>query len=149
MRAVHCPLCQRTDETVLWRNAALRVIDASAEGHPGFTRVIWQAHVREMTDLSATERQHLMHAVWMVERAQRDTLAPDKINLASLGNKVAHLHWHIIPRWRDDRHFPEAVWAMLPEDKDAARAQAHTRHVQAHLADYHAALIQALQTGMP
>ncbi len=23
---------------------------------------------------------------------------------------VPHLHWHVIPRYRDDRHFPESVW---------------------------------------
>jgi diadenosine tetraphosphate (Ap4A) HIT family hydrolase len=36
---------------------------------------------------------------------------PDKINLASLGNVVPHLHWHVIPRWRDDSHFPAPIWA--------------------------------------
>jgi len=43
-----CPLCQSAGETVLWCDAALRVIDASTESYPGFTRVIWHAHVREM-----------------------------------------------------------------------------------------------------
>jgi diadenosine tetraphosphate (Ap4A) HIT family hydrolase len=37
-------------------------------------------------------------------------LRPDKINLASLGNMVAHLHWHVIPRFADDPHFPQPIW---------------------------------------
>jgi diadenosine tetraphosphate (Ap4A) HIT family hydrolase len=37
---------------------------------------------------------------------------PDKINLASLGNVVPHLHWHVIPRFADDAHFPSPVWAQ-------------------------------------
>jgi len=37
-------------------------------------------------------------------------LHPDKINLASLGNQVPHLHWHVIPRFKDDPHWPFAIW---------------------------------------
>ena len=45
------------------------------------------------------------------ERVLRAELAPDKINLATLGNQVPHLHWHVIPRFADDAHFPDPVWA--------------------------------------
>jgi len=38
-------------------------------------------------------------------------MQPTKINLASLGNVVPHLHWHVIPRWADDTHFPDPIWA--------------------------------------
>jgi diadenosine tetraphosphate (Ap4A) HIT family hydrolase len=65
----------------------------------------------EMTDLTPPERARLMDAVFATEAALREVLAPDKINLASLGNAVPHLHWHVIPRYRDDRHFPKAIWA--------------------------------------
>ena len=52
-----------------------------------------------------------MDAVFATEAALRDLIRPDKINLASLGNTTPHLHWHVIPRFRDDRHFPRPVWA--------------------------------------
>ena len=38
-------------------------------------------------------------------------MRPTKINLASLGNVVPHVHWHIIPRWTHDSHFPDPIWA--------------------------------------
>lgn len=63
-----------------------------------------------MSDLSPEDQQGLMQVVLAVERVLRDLLSPDKINLASFGNMVPHLHWHIIPRWKDDRHFPEPIW---------------------------------------
>jgi diadenosine tetraphosphate (Ap4A) HIT family hydrolase len=34
---------------------------------------------------------------------------------------VPHLHWHIIPRYRWDSHFPEAVWAAPQRAADPAR----------------------------
>ncbi len=62
-----------------------------------FCRVIWNAHVREMTDLSAPDRAHLMDVVFAVETVLRRTRLPLRSNLASLGNLTPHLHWHVIP----------------------------------------------------
>jgi len=111
MAADVCPLCRRDDETVLWQDARCRVIAVSQPGYPGFCRVIWHEHVREMTDLVPEQRAHLMAVVWAVEEALRQVLDPAKINLASLGNQVPHLHWHVIARFADDAHFPDAIWA--------------------------------------
>ena len=106
-----CPLCQSRDENVLWNDATLRVILAGDPDYPGFCRVILNRHVKEMTDLPAAERLHLMQVVFAVEAALHELLHPDKVNLASLGNQVPHLHWHVIPRFTDDKHFPDPVWA--------------------------------------
>jgi diadenosine tetraphosphate (Ap4A) HIT family hydrolase len=106
-----CPLCRRVAETVLWQDGRCRVIAAPQPGYPGFCRVIWHEHVREMSDLSEAQRERLMAVVWAVEAALRQVLDPAKINLASLGNQVPHLHWHVVPRFADDAHFPDAIWA--------------------------------------
>lgn len=106
-----CPLCSSRDAPALWRDARCRVIGAAEPDYPGFLRVVWHAHVREMTDLDPDDRAHLMRVVWAAEAALRGELAPEKINLASLGNQVPHLHWHVIPRFADDAHFPDPVWA--------------------------------------
>lgn len=106
-----CPLCAAEGGERVWSDDRLRVILAAEPAFPGFTRVVWQAHVAEMTDLAAEARAHVMAVVYAVESVQRAVLRPDKINLAALGNVVPHLHWHVIPRWRDDAAFPDAVWA--------------------------------------
>jgi diadenosine tetraphosphate (Ap4A) HIT family hydrolase len=64
-----------------------------------------------MTDLDAVTRQRLMRVVFAAEQALRELMQPAKINLASLGNRVAHLHWHVIARFADDKHFPDSVWS--------------------------------------
>jgi len=107
---------------VLWRDDFCRVVAADEPDYPGFCRVILNRHVREMTDLVPEERQRLMAVVLEVEAALRDELAPDKVNLASLGNVVPHLHWHVIPRFRDDRHFPAPIWAPPARQRPAPRA---------------------------
>jgi len=107
-----CPLCAAPDaESVLWTDAHCRVMEAGDRDYPGYCRVIWNAHVREMSDLPDASRTHLLAVVVGVERVLRDLLHPDKINLASLGNQAPHLHWHVIPRFADDIYFPDSIWA--------------------------------------
>lgn len=106
-----CALCEQDGGEVIFRNDFLRVVLVEDADYPGFCRVICNAHIREMTDLEIAQRSQLMMTVCKVEQAIRDVLHPDKINLASLGNMTPHLHWHVIPRYRDDRHFPQAIWA--------------------------------------
>ena len=106
---------------MLWRDDFCRVVAVDDPDYPGFCRVILARHVREMTDLAPDERARLMQVVFAVETALREALAPEKINLASLGNLVPHLHWHVIPRFRDDRHFPAPVWAAPARPRSAPR----------------------------
>lgn len=109
-----CELCDHSGGEILWQDEGCRVVRVGGgEGaaFPGFCRVIWNAHVREMSDLPPDARRHLREVVDAVEAAVRQVAQPDKINLASLGNVVPHLHWHVIPRWSDDSHFPAPIWA--------------------------------------
>jgi diadenosine tetraphosphate (Ap4A) HIT family hydrolase len=64
-----------------------------------------------MSDLEPALRSELMNVVFAVEAAVREVMHPEKINLASLGNMVPHLHWHVIPRYLDDTHFPAPIWS--------------------------------------
>lgn len=116
-----CELCTTSGGEILWESPTCRVVRVADPHYPGFCRVIWTAHAREMTDLEPGQQQYLMSVVFAVERVVRQLFAPDKINLASFGNMVPHLHWHIIPRWHDDRHFPEPIWGSVHQEKAVER----------------------------
>jgi len=114
MNTDDCELCHAAGGELLWADDRCRVVRIGGEEgarFPGFCRVIWQAHVVEMGDLDADDARHLLDVVMAVERTIRQQMSPDKINLASLGNLTPHLHWHVIPRWHDDSHFPLPIWA--------------------------------------
>jgi diadenosine tetraphosphate (Ap4A) HIT family hydrolase len=125
---VSCPLCTAPGGAVLWQDAFCRVVLADEPAYPGFLRVILAAHVKEMSDLPTADQVALMRVVMAAETALREVMAPDKVNLASLGNVVPHLHWHVIPRYRLDPHFPNAVWGeRLRETPHAAPADLQAR----------------------
>ncbi|MCM1511590.1 MAG: HIT family protein [Oxalobacter formigenes] len=137
-----CVLCvPHKQEEVVCESGRWRVIFADEPAWPGFCRVIWKAHVAEMTDLPRQARQELMEAVLAVEAAVREILRPDKVNLASLGNMAPHLHWHVIPRFGDDACFPESVWGR----KQRETVPGVLKQRQALLPELAAAIRQRLQ----
>jgi diadenosine tetraphosphate (Ap4A) HIT family hydrolase len=119
VREPGCELCDLS-VPVVWQDEKLSVILVDDAAYPGFCRVIWRDHVREMSDLSHDDRLLLNEAVYQVEQAVREVMQPLKVNVASLGNVVPHLHWHIIPRYADDAHFPAPVWAQAARQTDEA-----------------------------
>jgi diadenosine tetraphosphate (Ap4A) HIT family hydrolase len=119
VRQPGCELCDLS-VPVVWQDEKLSVILVDDAAYPGFCRVIWRDLVREMSDLSHDDRLLLNEAVYQVEQAVREVMQPLKVNVASLGNVVPHLHWHIIPRYADDAHFPAPVWAQAARQTDEA-----------------------------
>jgi diadenosine tetraphosphate (Ap4A) HIT family hydrolase len=122
-----CHLCENEGGVVVWQDARLRVVRAEdTPDHPAFYRVIWGSHVQELSDLSAEDRTHCLDVIVKVERVLRDRLWPTKMNVASLGNVVPHLHWHVIPRFETDAHFPNPIWGArqrTPDPTEQARVR--------------------------
>ncbi|MEZ5964091.1 MAG: HIT family protein [Planctomycetota bacterium] len=116
-----CVFCDGPGGEVLWQSASLRIVAADEADAPGLCRVVLRQHVCEMTDLPAIERDAIMRAVFALESALRAVCVPDKMNVASLGNVTPHLHWHVIPRWRNDSRFPDPIWCP-PRRESPGRA---------------------------
>ena len=122
----NCTLCIETTSELLWQDDFCRVVLLHDADYPGYCRVELLAHVKEMTDLPIEQRSQLMKVVCVVEQAIRDVLQPDKINLASLGNKTPHLHWHVLPRFTTDKHFPNSHWGEAVRESKTEKLSAET-----------------------
>ena len=105
-----CDLCQQDGGLLITQGPSWRLIRAHDENFPAFYRVVWLAHVAEFSELTPQDQVTLMQVVSMVERELRRALNPTKMNLASLGNVVPHLHWHVVARFDWDTHFPNPIW---------------------------------------
>lgn len=119
MGAPACSLCDSEGGVLVHRAGRFRVVRADEAGLPAFYRVIWNDHKAEFSDLDAHERRLCMDAVVAVEQALREQLNPTKVNIASLGNMVPHVHWHVIARFEWDSHFPLPVWAAAQRESSA------------------------------
>ncbi|HTN49572.1 MAG TPA: HIT family protein [Burkholderiaceae bacterium] len=141
MNSTTCELCSAAGGRLIFDDGRARVVAIDEPEYPGFIRVIWNMHVREITDLSADDRMHLLRLVFAVEQAQRSVLTPDKMNVASLGNMTPHLHWHLIPRYADDAHFPGPIWS----EQRRATPPVSLALRRARLPELEQAIIQALR----
>ncbi len=104
----NCPLCVLS-HPIWWEEEHYSVIYAKENQFP-ILRVIAKKHRAEMTDFPFNERENLMRAVFACEKILKSFFHADKINLASLGNLVPHLHWHVIARFKNDSHYPLSIW---------------------------------------
>jgi diadenosine tetraphosphate (Ap4A) HIT family hydrolase len=69
----------------------------------GYAAVIWRGrHVVEPTDLTAEEAAAFWFDVLRVGRAMQRVYRPLKMNYQFLGNRIAHLHCLLAPRFVDD-----------------------------------------------
>jgi len=111
-----CPLCTPQNENIIFQNDFLRVI--LVDEIPGYIRIITQKHIREFSDLSNEEAVKLTLLTKQIEKIMINTLHPDKINIASLGNMVPHMHIHIIPRYENDPWWPGAAFCEKQREFD-------------------------------
>jgi diadenosine tetraphosphate (Ap4A) HIT family hydrolase len=111
MNAGACELCSHDGGALIVRTPAWRLVRPDEPLYPATYRLVWGRHEAELSDLVEAEQAQCMAAVARVEAVMRRHLRPHKMNLASLGNVVPHLHWHLIARDERDAHFPRPVWA--------------------------------------
>jgi diadenosine tetraphosphate (Ap4A) HIT family hydrolase len=119
MKQPGCAFCDGIGGAPIFQARKFRIIRAAEAGFPAFYRLIWTDHVVEFSDLAQAERYLCIDAVTRVEQLLRKHLQPTKVNLASLGNQVPHLHWHVIARFDWDSHFPGPVWASAQREAPA------------------------------
>jgi diadenosine tetraphosphate (Ap4A) HIT family hydrolase len=135
--AAGCELCRSPGGRLVASQGAWRIIRVDDADFPAFYRLVHREHVAEMSDLPAIERTRCLEWLVGIEQILRETLAPTKINLASLGNMVPHLHWHVIARFDWDSHFPQPVWGArqrAAEDGKLARLREALPAVEGRLA---------------
>lgn len=78
-------------------------------------------HAVRIDELTRDEWARLANDIWIAERAIYRALEPDHINIECLGMSVPHLHWHIIPRYRDDGRFGGPIWTTTREEMPRTR----------------------------
>jgi len=106
-----CPLCYPKEERVLKSNDLFRVVLVEDSEIPAYIRIILNEHYKEITDIYFNDFQKLYSEIYKIEKIMRDIIKPDKVNIVSFGNYVPHLHFHIIPRFKEDAWFPDSIWS--------------------------------------
>ena len=79
---------------------------------PGWCVLVLKRHATELWQLAPAERATLMDEVTRVAQALAAAFDAVKMNYELLGNQVAHIHWHLIPRRADDPAPRAPAWTV-------------------------------------
>lgn len=73
-------------------------------------KVFTQKSHKEFSECSHEEKIEIWRVLDIIEIEMLSFFKPKKINIASFGNYVPHVHWHIMARFEEDSYFPEPMW---------------------------------------
>ncbi|MCX8515166.1 MAG: HIT family protein [Burkholderiales bacterium] len=110
---INCLLCDQVGGQLITTTKLFRLVLVNDENYPGYIRLILNQHHKELTDIAYNDALLLFTALYRIETAMRKVMQPDKVNIVSLGNVVMHAHWHIIPRFINDLHFPNSTFGLV------------------------------------
>jgi diadenosine tetraphosphate (Ap4A) HIT family hydrolase len=117
---MNCPMCSRWEEEADLCIAELEYSFATLnrdQFFPGYTLVFTREHVTELFHLEPAVRQGVMEEVTRVAAALDRVYRPAKMNYELLGNMVPHMHWHLVPRFRQDPLWPRPIWSEPHREK--------------------------------
>jgi len=73
-------------------------------------KIFTQYPYKEMSEIPSQIRHEIYDLLHIVEKEMIHYYTPTKINIASFGNYVPHVHWHIMARFAEDSYYPEPMW---------------------------------------
>ena len=127
MTVASCVMCRKFGQSNGLHVADLeasRVFLHEDQFFPGYVLLVLRRHATELYELSAPERRTLIEEVSRVAEGLARVFRPVKMNYELLGNQVAHIHWHLIPRHPGDPAWPRPVWAHAHEKQVPPPARA-------------------------
>ena len=119
-----CPLCERigrirtgTDPFFLREFQESYAVLADSRQYAGWSTLILKSHKEHLVHLTVDRQRALFGDVAKMALAVQQACRPKRINYECLGNTLAHIHWHVIPRYEWDPQPKSPVWVRPAEER--------------------------------
>jgi diadenosine tetraphosphate (Ap4A) HIT family hydrolase len=120
-----CPLCRKLDARaqfpegeLVWEFPHSVAFLGDHQFYDGYCVLVARRHASELSELGGPERLAFFEEMCLLARGIGEQFRPHKLNYELLGNQVPHLHWHIVPRYRDDPDRLDPIWLPLERAKN-------------------------------
>ncbi len=101
---------------------ATKVYLFKEQSHKGRVIVASKYHVSEITELTEEQRNAFFADVNHVAEAIHKAFSPDKVNYGAYGDTGHHLHFHLVPKYKDEFEWG-GIFAMDPKQKTLTDAE--------------------------
>jgi diadenosine tetraphosphate (Ap4A) HIT family hydrolase len=75
-------------------------------------KIFTKDNSKELSQCNNETKLEIFRLLDIIEKAMIEFYNPTKINIASFGNYLPKVHFHIMARFEDDDYFPEPMWGQ-------------------------------------
>ena len=108
---------KKCDKT-LYSNQFIKV--EIEESQIPWLKIFSQQPAKEFSHCNTKTKQQIWQALDIIETEMLRFFNCDKINIASFGNYLPQVHFHIMARFKNDNFFPEPMWGKQQRDNQLA-----------------------------
>jgi len=83
-------------------------------------KIFTQKPYKEMSEVPGLIKFEIMDLLDIIEKEMLSYYKPKKINIASFGNYMPHVHWHIMARFEEDSYYPEPMWGTKQRESNVS-----------------------------
>ena len=94
--------------SILYENEVIYI--QKEESQIPWLMIFTKKEYKEMSEVPQNIKLQIYTLLDVIEKEMLLYYTPDKINIASFGNYMPHVHWHIMARFKADSYFPEPMW---------------------------------------
>jgi diadenosine tetraphosphate (Ap4A) HIT family hydrolase/8-oxo-dGTP pyrophosphatase MutT (NUDIX family) len=116
----NCELCKRlklgkNDSDFLFDEKANFYVYKSplSDRWPGALMVVYKKHIFEQSQIRNNDLSDTLVSLVCLEKTILNVTSCERINFVKFSNKVKHLHWHLIPRYRNECYPSQTSWELL------------------------------------
>ena len=92
------------------------------QSHLGRCNVVYNDHAVDFHELSNEQRNVYMKDVATAGKAITEAFNPDKINYGAYADTISHLHFHVVPKYKDGYGFG-GIFEMNPKKVSLSDAE--------------------------
>jgi diadenosine tetraphosphate (Ap4A) HIT family hydrolase len=90
----------------------------SEESEIPWLKIFTNTPYRELSMCDPNTKNSLFTILNIVEKSMLEYYKPTKINIASFGNYLPRVHFHVMARFKEDSFFPEPMWGIKQRESN-------------------------------
>ena len=94
--------------SVIYKNDLIKVEIEQSE--IPWLKIFTNEPLKEFSQCDEKTKLEILRCLDIIEKEMLSHFNPEKINIASFGNYVPHVHFHVMARFKEDSYFPEPMW---------------------------------------
>lgn len=94
--------------SIIYENETIKIETETSE--IPWLKIFTQYPYKEMSEVPQDIKLEIYNVLDIIEKEMLTYYKPEKINIASFGNYMPHIHWHIMARFEEDSYYPEPMW---------------------------------------